>query len=146
MNIFPNHPHTGLSLGSTFSEAFIDQYPVDSTVPFRSILLLIIVTTLWTLFLTVLPVFVDVPPDNYYTGIDTPRMLLMLRFFGGQYGHLNIIVPRSALVLRIFAFTYTFTYTCTYTYTYILYIPISIQCTCTYVSPQATATITQATT
>lgn len=57
-------------LGSNFSEAFIDQYPLDSTVPYRSLLFVIFLSNLWTLVLTIVPVMVSIPPNNYYTGHD----------------------------------------------------------------------------
>jgi len=52
--------------GGTFSESFIDQYPLDSNVPYRTILFIILFTVLWTLTLTFVPVFLDLPPNNYY--------------------------------------------------------------------------------
>lgn len=78
---FNNRAPRFSAMGSNFSEAFIDQYPLDSTMPYRSILTLILVSNLWTLILTTIPIVTDLPPDNYYTytnwytGSDIIRLL-----------------------------------------------------------------------
>ncbi len=67
---------------TTFNDSDINHFTLDSNVPYRKILLIILFSNLWTLVLTVLPVFVDFGPHNYYarhpdwyTGDDVIRFI-----------------------------------------------------------------------
>lgn len=60
----------------------IHNYPIESNVPYRTILLIILISNLWTLILTLVPVIANVGPDNYYahhpgwyTGDDVIRFI-----------------------------------------------------------------------
>lgn len=104
--------------GGTFSESFINQYPLDSNVPYRTILFIILFTVSWTLALTFVPVFVTLPPDNYYahhpnwfSGNDFMRFVepvggLPLNFLvfykSGIFRHMN--AHENVLCLFIFLF------------------------------------------
>lgn len=59
-----------IGFSETFSDTFINQYPVDKAViyPYRRLFAAIFLTTFWTFFMTILPVFAEVQPDNYYAG------------------------------------------------------------------------------
>lgn len=66
----------------TFSETFINQYPLDINVPYKSILVTFFITYLWSLVLSAMPVLFNIGPFDYYvkhndwyTGGDVVRFI-----------------------------------------------------------------------
>jgi hypothetical protein len=85
----------------TFSESFINHYPLDVNIPYKKIFGIFSLTYLWTLVLTVLPVVISIGPNNYYnhrnwySGSDVIRLI---EPFGGLI--LNFLVLYKSGILK----------------------------------------------
>ncbi len=65
----PDWPVSGKSTSTLGGPdtGFLDQYPLDSNAPYRSIFCLFIAANLWTLLMITIPVVTNLPPHDYYT-------------------------------------------------------------------------------
>lgn len=94
-----NHRSSSSNLFSeTFSENFINQYPLDVNIPYKTILSIFIITYVWTLALVAIPVFISVGPQTFYEGHKN--------WFSGS-DIIRLVEPFGGLILNFLVFYYS---------------------------------------